>query len=132
MIRRVRGAAGQVVAEVKVDFHVGQPIPPLPTVSTRFVHDDHLGSGAVVSTISGNPMDPEIERVSYDPWGFARDFDDWTASFAGSLDDQPVGFTGHKASLDADFIDGSGAGAVGFGRARRAGISVRCDRRSGA
>ena len=108
MINRIRGAGGQVVAEVKVDFHIDQPVPPPPTVATRFVHDDHLGSGTVVSTISGDPLDPEIERVAYGPWGSARDYDDWTASFSGSLDDQSVGFTGHKASLDADFIDMGG------------------------
>ncbi|HWB80081.1 MAG TPA: RHS repeat-associated core domain-containing protein [Nannocystaceae bacterium] len=77
------------------------PLGGWSTVATR-LHDDHLGSTHVISDSAG----AALNRISYDAWGQARKSTDWTA---GVLDTTAsamgIGFTGHRAQVDAGLID---------------------------
>ncbi|MCX4240087.1 RHS repeat domain-containing protein [Paraliomyxa miuraensis] len=71
----------------------------------EFLHDDHLGSTDVVTDDTG----AVLRRASFDPWGQARDAEDWTQPIDEDvLDLLGVGFTGHPARLDAGLVDMGG------------------------
>jgi len=95
-------ASGAVVAEFRFE-----PAHPEAKVDwfrkqTRYIHDDHLGSAGLTTDETG----AEVERVAYDPWGRARDADDWNAYLADDATDElPIGFTGHQAELDGGLIN---------------------------
>ena len=99
---RIGGADGRTVAQMEVK----PPKNPLEEYTTelRYVHDDHLGSGAVVTAADA---DASVEHeTAYDAWGRARRVDKWsTYASSSSQDDLPTGFTGHQARLDADLIN---------------------------
>lgn len=75
----------------------------------QYLHDDALGSTHVVSSSdAANPI-TEHASIAYDPWGRAREADDWTAWANTSLAGKPgIGFTGHRADLDLGLIDMGG------------------------
>ncbi|MBK8241078.1 MAG: hypothetical protein IPK74_36650 [Deltaproteobacteria bacterium] len=94
-------ALGRVVARVErgpTGFGFG-------LTSTLYgVHDDLLGSTQVLSSTAGDGT--AAKTSSYDAWGRARTADEWS----GWLKDSDaaavgVGFTGHRAALDAGLID---------------------------
>jgi RHS repeat-associated protein len=69
------------------------------------LHDDHLSSTHVVTDEAGDV----VRTVAYDPWGQARDGDDWLVSAdPEELEALGLGFTGHPARLDADLVDMGG------------------------
>lgn len=50
-----------------------------------------------------------LRTVAYDPWGQAREGNNWLAPLApDALEDLGLGFTGHPARLDADLVDMGG------------------------
>jgi RHS repeat-associated protein len=71
------------------------------TFATRYFHNDHLGSVAVITDESG----AVVERLSYDAWGKRR-FPNGTDDPAGSIISQAVrGYTGHETLSDAALIN---------------------------
>ncbi len=105
---KVPGATGSIVAEFrhKPTLKWSSPTEPnAPTwerTQTRYIHDDHLGSAGLITDENG----AEVERVAFDPWGRARDADDWNVYLAdGATDELPIGFTGHQAELDGGLIN---------------------------
>ena len=72
------------------------------TENTRYLHDDHLGSGNLITDVNGK----EAGGVSYDPWGRPRELDDWTIYLDNSSTDDTIsGFTGHQAETEGGLIN---------------------------
>ncbi len=61
-----------------------------PVETTRYLHDDHLGSPTLVSNESGNV----VEQKSYDPFG----------AVTGSTTATNTGYTGHEAEDDGSAL----------------------------
>lgn len=99
-------ATGAVVAEFRYK-PAPEPIgktkaPDFVRAETRYIHDDHLGSAGLTTDENG----AEVERIAFDPWGRARDADDWNVYLADDATDElPIGFTGHQAELDGGLIN---------------------------
>ena len=105
---KATNAAGAVVGEFRFAYDpspaVGFPGTWKQT-STRFIHDDHLGSAGLITDENGT----KVDIMAYDPWGRARDATDWNAYLSDSAtDDLPIGFTGHQAELDGGLINMGG------------------------
>lgn len=103
---KVPGATGAIVAEFRykpvVPAFPGSKVPKWVRAESRYIHDDHLGSAGLTTDETG----AEVERIAYDPWGRARDADDWNAYLADDATDElPIGFTGHQAELDGGLIN---------------------------
>ena len=96
---------GRAVVQVRREEHQGVLGPDL----VRYIHDDHLGSTAVVTgDLQGNGV-PVLERMSFGAWGAARDAVDWTQPAAGQSPlGLTLGFTGHMEKLDAQLINMGG------------------------
>lgn len=94
-------AGGRMVAQI-----VRTPgVPGTWVDQIESLHDDHLGSTHVVTDQAGDV----VRTVAYDPWGQARDGEDWLAPVASdALDALGPGFTGHPSRLDIDLVDMGG------------------------
>jgi RHS repeat-associated protein len=79
------------------------------TTSNQYLHDDDLGSTVLVTASAGMGDVDTVARTSSDPWGRARNPDNWNAwqtdAQAGAVG---IGFTGHRAELDHGLIDADG------------------------
>lgn len=73
---------------------LGQPGPTTVTVSTKYLHKDHLGSVVLITGQTGTVL----ERYSYDAWGKRRNLNgtDYTANGGHLLGETDRGFTGHE------------------------------------
>ena len=73
---------------------LGQPGPTTVTVSTKYLHKDHLGSVVLITGMTGTVL----ERYSYDAWGKRRNLNgtDYTANGGHLLGETDRGFTGHE------------------------------------
>jgi RHS repeat-associated protein len=74
------------------------------TLTTRYLHKDHLGSVAVLTDESGNV----VQRLAYDPWGKQRDPATWADDPAGNLPSQDQttrGFAGQEQLADVGLVD---------------------------
>jgi RHS repeat-associated protein len=97
-------AGGRIVAEVVRAMGQGG----LFGTTSRYLHDDALGSTVVVTRPSANgPV--VVARASNDAWGRARSATDWkswlTDAQAGAVG---MGFTGYRAELDHGLVDARG------------------------
>jgi RHS repeat-associated protein len=86
-------AGGEMVG-IRIDISGG-------TVHTRYFHNDHLGSVAVITDETG----AVAERLSYDTWGkrrFPNGADDPSASI---ISQATSGYTGHEMMSDVALIN---------------------------
>ncbi len=79
-----------------------------PTETTRYLHQDHLGSVDTITDETG----AVVERLSYDAWGKRRTAtgdDAWTDSLiAITPGNTPRGFTGHEHLDDFELVHMNG------------------------
>jgi RHS repeat-associated protein len=94
-------AYGRVVAEiVRSNFaEAGAPGPLGFAESTRYFHDDHLGSVDVITDEGGNV----VQRRSFEAFGRSRS-SNWTVSNAPAAVSPAVGFTGVNGDLDGGMV----------------------------
>ncbi|MAZ10510.1 MAG: hypothetical protein CMN90_12650 [Sutterellaceae bacterium] len=73
---------------------LGQSETTTETVSTKYLHKDHLGSVVLITGETGTVL----ERYSYDAWGKRRNLNgtDYTANGGHLLGETDRGFTGHE------------------------------------
>ena len=110
LYKRTQPAMGNVEHELLVHAPTGpflavrfveQP-QPAPARIDHYIHGDHLGSPNVITDGAGQ----ELERLSYDAFGQARD-PDWTKTDPMPPRARWLGFTGHE--------DEGGLGIVNMG-----------------
>jgi len=68
----------------------------IETDSMYYIHTDHLGSIALISSVNQNNNPVVLQEISYDAWGRRRDAATWTISGTSVHYYFDRGFTGHE------------------------------------